>query len=154
MHSNKDVTLSAPLSGPVIALAQVPDPVFASCAMGEGIAIDPLNDCLYAPCAGVIVHVARTLHAVILRSDNGAEFLLHIGLDTVALAGKGFTALVEEGVRVSEGQALLGFDLDSVARRCTSLISPLILINSDRFKIVPVADLLSVKVGEPLLHIT
>ncbi|MEB0182394.1 PTS glucose transporter subunit IIA, partial [Pseudomonas sp. CCC3.2] len=115
MHNNKDLILSAPLSGPVIALSQVPDPVFASGALGDGIAIDPTNDCLCAPCPGVIVHIARTLHAVTLRADNGAEFLLHIGLDTVALAGDGFTALVEEGSRVSEGQALLRFDLDRIA---------------------------------------
>ncbi|MDB6143159.1 MAG: phosphoenolpyruvate--protein phosphotransferase [Pseudomonas sp.] len=154
MHNNKDMTLSAPLSGAVVPLAQIPDPVFASGAMGDGIGIDPLNDRLHAPCDGVILHVARTLHAVTLRADNGAEFLLHLGLDTVALAGQGFTALVEKGTRVSEGQPLLRFDLDQVAQQCTSLVSPLILINSDRFKIVPVPGLTSIKVGEPLLHIT
>jgi phosphocarrier protein len=154
MDDIKDLTLSAPISGAVVPLAHIPDPVFASGAMGDGIGIDPLNDCLHAPCAGVVVHVARTLHALTLRADNGAEFLLHLGLDTVALAGQGFTVLVEEGLRVNEGQPLLRFDLDQVAQRCTSLVSPLILINSDRFKIVPVPGLQSVKVGEPLLHVT
>lgn len=154
MDDIKDLTLSAPLSGAVVPLAHIPDPVFASGAMGDGIGIDPLNDCLHAPCAGVVVHVARTLHALTLRADNGAEFLLHLGLDTVALAGQGFTVLVEEGLRVNEGQPLLRFDLDQVAQRCTSLVSPLILINSDRFKTVLVPGLQSVKVGESLLHIT
>ena len=117
MHNNnKDLTLSAPLSGPVLTLANVPDPVFASGAMGDGIAIDPLNNTLHAPCAGVVVHVARTGHAVTLRADNGAELLLHLGLDTVELQGEGFSMLVKEGTRVSNGQALLRFDLDQVAQ--------------------------------------
>ncbi|MEA9977736.1 MULTISPECIES: phosphoenolpyruvate--protein phosphotransferase [unclassified Pseudomonas] len=154
MHNNKDLILSAPLSGPVIALSQVPDPVFASGALGDGIAIDPTNDCLCAPCPGVIVHIARTLHAVTLRADNGAEFLLHIGLDTVALAGDGFTALVEEGSRVSEGQALLRFDLDRIAQHSTSLISTLVLVNGDRFKSIPIAGVSSVTLGQPLLNVS
>lgn len=154
MNNNKDLILSAPLSGPVMPLSEIPDPVFASGALGDGIAIDPINECLYAPCDGVIVHVARTLHAVTLRADNGAEFLLHVGLDTVALAGEGFTALVEEGDRVDEGQALLRFDLDSIALHSTSLISALILINGDRFTLEPVTGLPSVKVGQPLLHVS
>ena len=84
MHNNNnDLTLSAPLSGPVLPLHSVPDPVFASGAMGDGIAIDPLNDCLHAPCDGMIIHVARTGHALTIRADNGAEVLMHVGIDTV-----------------------------------------------------------------------
>ncbi|MEB0076991.1 phosphoenolpyruvate--protein phosphotransferase [Pseudomonas sp. CCI3.2] len=154
MHNNKDLILSAPLSGPVMPLSQVPDPVFASGALGEGIAIDPTNECLYAPCAGVVVHIARTLHAVTLRADNGAEFLLHVGLDTVALAGEGFTVLVEQGERVEEGQALLRLDLDRIAQHATSLISTLVLINGDRFRSIPVAGVSSITVGQPLLHVS
>ncbi|MFL8989091.1 phosphoenolpyruvate--protein phosphotransferase [Pseudomonas sp. QLc11A] len=153
MHNNnKELTLSAPLSGPVLTLAKVPDPVFASGAMGDGIAIDPLNDTLHAPCAGVVVHVARTGHAVTLRADNGAELLLHLGLDTVELQGLGFSMLVKEGARVANGQPLLRYDLDKVAQQCKSLVSLLILTNSQDFQARPIT-LKSVKVGEPLLHI-
>jgi phosphoenolpyruvate-protein phosphotransferase len=153
MHNNnKELTLSAPLSGPVLTLAKVPDPVFASGAMGDGIAIDPLNDTLHAPCAGVVVHVARTGHAVTLRADNGAELLLHLGLDTVELQGEGFSMLVKEGARVANGQPLLRYDLDKVAQQCKSLISLMILTNSEDFQARPIT-LKSVKVGEPLLHI-
>ncbi|POA20611.1 phosphoenolpyruvate--protein phosphotransferase [Pseudomonas sp. FW300-N1A1] len=153
MHNNNnELILSAPLSGPVLTLAKVPDPVFASGAMGDGIAIDPLNNTLHAPCAGVVVHVARTGHAVTLRADNGAELLLHLGLDTVDLQGSGFSILVEEGARVSNGDALLRFDQDLVARSCKSLVSLLILTNSQDFQVLPIT-LKSVKVGEPLLHI-
>jgi phosphocarrier protein len=153
MHNNnKELTLSAPLSGPVLTLAKVPDAVFASGAMGDGIAIDPINDTLYSPCAGVIIHVARTGHALTLRADNGAEILLHLGLDTVELNGEGFSMLVKDGTRVSKGQPLLRYDLDKVGQQCKSLVSLLILTNSQDFQVRPIT-LKAVKVGEPLLHI-
>lgn len=151
-NNNNPLTLSAPLSGPVLALNRVPDEVFASGAMGDGIAIDPLNDCLQAPCDGVIIHVARTGHALTIRADNGAEVLMHVGIDTVELNGEGFALLVKDGARVSEGQPLVQFDLDRIARQCKSLVSLIILTNSERFELTPVA-LKAVKVGEPLLQI-
>ncbi|SCZ36766.1 MULTISPECIES: phosphoenolpyruvate--protein phosphotransferase [unclassified Pseudomonas] len=151
-NNNKELTLSAPLSGPVLTLANVPDAVFASGAMGDGIAIDPLNDTLYAPCAGEVIHVARTGHAVTLRADNGAELLLHLGLDTVELQGDGFSMLVKEGARVSNGQPLLRYDVDKVALRCKSLVSLLVITNGEHFQARPIT-LKGVKVGEPLLHI-
>lgn len=154
MHNNKEMTLSAPLSGPVIALADIPDPVFSSGTMGGGLAIDPLDDCLHAPCAGVVVNVARTGHAITLRADNGAEWLMHIGIDSVTLNGDGFKALVAAGQRVTEGQPLLRFDLDKVAVHSRSLISALILLNGDGFELTPISHLTSVNVGEPLLHIS
>ncbi|WP_457968108.1 phosphoenolpyruvate--protein phosphotransferase [Pseudomonas sp. R4-84] len=151
-NNNKELTLSAPLSGPVLTLTNVPDAVFASGAMGDGIAIDPLNDTLYAPCDGEVIHVARTGHAVTLRADNGAELLLHLGLDTVELQGDGFFMLVKEGTRVSNGQALLRYDLDKVAQRCKSLVSLLVITNGEHFQARPIT-LKGVKVGEPLLHV-
>ena len=151
-NNNKELILNAPLSGPVLTLANVPDAVFASGAMGDGIAIDPLNDTLYAPCDGEVIHVARTGHAVTLRADNGAELLLHLGLDTVELQGDGFSILVKEGARVSNGQALLRYDLDNVAQRCKSLVSLLVITNGEHFQARPIT-LKGVKVGEPLLHI-
>ncbi|WP_458730009.1 phosphoenolpyruvate--protein phosphotransferase [Pseudomonas brenneri] len=151
-NNNNDLTLSAPLSGPVLTLGNVPDEVFASGAMGDGIAIDPLNDCLHAPCTGVVIHVARTGHALTIRADNGAEVLLHVGIDTVELQGEGFALLVKEGTRVSNGQALVRFDLDRIARQCKSLVSLIILTNGEQFEVRPVA-LSTVKVGEALLRI-
>ncbi|QKS84866.1 phosphoenolpyruvate--protein phosphotransferase [Pseudomonas bijieensis] len=151
-NNNKELILSAPLSGPVLTLANVPDAVFASGAMGDGIAIDPLNDTLYAPCAGEVIHVARSGHAVTLRADNGAELLLHLGLDTVELQGEGFSMLVKEGARVSNGQPLLRYDVDKVALRCKSLVSLLVITNGEHFQARPIT-LKGVKVGEPLLHV-
>ncbi|WP_338526107.1 phosphoenolpyruvate--protein phosphotransferase [Pseudomonas batumici] len=152
MHNKNNITLSAPLSGPVFPLADVDDAVFASGTMGPGLAIDPLNDCLHAPCAGEIIHIARTRHALTLRTDNGAELLLHLGLDTVELQGEGFALLIEEGARVHDGQALLRVDLDRVARHCKSLVSLVVLTNGEHYHLQPVART-QVKVGEPLLHI-
>lgn len=151
-NNNKELILSAPLSGPVLTLANVPDAVFASGVMGDGIAIDPLNDTLHAPCDGEVIHVARSGHAVTLRADNGVELLLHLGLDTVELQGDGFSMLVKEGARVSHGQPLLRYDLDKVAQRCKSLVSLMVVTNGDRFQARPIT-LKGVKVGEPLLNI-
>ena len=151
-NNNNELTLSAPLSGPVLTLGNVPDEVFASGTLGDGIAIDPLNDCLHAPCDGVIIHVARTGHALTIRADNGAEILMHVGIDTVELNGEGFALLVKEGARVSEGQALVQFDLDRIARQCKSLVSLIILTNGERFELRPIAGK-SINVGEPLLQV-
>ncbi|WDU63189.1 phosphoenolpyruvate--protein phosphotransferase [Pseudomonas poae] len=151
-NNNNQLTLSAPLSGPVLALGDVPDEVFAGGAMGDGIAIDPLNDCLHAPCDGEIIHVARTGHALTIRAHNGAELLMHVGIDTVELNGEGFALLVKEGARVKRGQALVQFDLDRIARQCKSLVSLIILTNGEAFELQRQAGPI-VKVGEPLLQI-
>ncbi|MFJ3524978.1 phosphoenolpyruvate--protein phosphotransferase [Pseudomonas sp. NPDC090203] len=153
MNNNKQMTFSAPFSGALLTLAQIPDPVFASGAMGTGLAIDPLDDVLHAPFAGVVINIARTRHAINLRADNGSEWLLHVGIDTVELGGEGFEALVKEGQRVSEGLPLLRFDLDHVARHCRSLVSALILLNGDRFSLDPVQASGTVNVGELLLNV-
>ncbi len=152
-NNNNQLTLSAPLSGPVLALGNVPDEVFASGAMGDGIAIDPLNDCLHAPCDGEIIHVARTGHALTIRAHNGAELLMHVGIDTVELNGEGFALRVKEGAWVKRGQALVQFDLDRIARQCKSLVSLIILTNGEGFELQRQAGPI-VKVGEPLLQIT
>ncbi|UVL57390.1 phosphoenolpyruvate--protein phosphotransferase [Pseudomonas sp. B21-035] len=152
MPNNKNITLHAPLEGPLLPLDQVPDPVFAGGTLGNGIAIDPLNDCLQAPCAGTVIHLAKTLHALTLRADNGAEVLMHIGLDTVQLQGRGFEALVANGERVERGQPLIRFDLDLVAQHCTSLITVMILSNSSDYRLLP-RTTRSVALGAPLLDV-
>lgn len=151
-NNNNELTLNAPLSGPLLALGNVPDDVFASGALGDGMAIDPLNDCLHAPCDGVVIHVARTGHALTIRADNGAEMLLHIGIDTVELNGEGFALLVKEGARVSNGQALVRFDLDRIARQCKSLVSLIILTNGEHFELRPLAAK-NVTHGDPLVQV-
>jgi phosphoenolpyruvate-protein phosphotransferase len=135
-RQNIEVALVAPLSGPAVALQDVPDPVFAQRMLGDGIAIDPLNDALVAPCDGTIVQLARTGHALTLRTAAGAEILLHIGIDTVALDGEGFVVAVAEGDRVAVGQTLIRFMPDYIACHAPSLVSVIAVANSDAFEIV------------------
>lgn len=131
-----DLVLLAPLTGPLVPLAAVPDPVFSSGMFGDGIAIDPLLGQLLAPCDGVVTQVARTAHAVTVTSHNGAQILLHIGIDTVELKGQGFTLKVQEGAAVQAGDVLIEFDLDYVATHARSLISVIAIANGEAFQIV------------------
>ncbi|KWI34647.1 PTS glucose transporter subunit IIA [Burkholderia ubonensis] len=134
--THDQIVLLAPLTGPIVALADVPDPVFSGGMFGDGIGIDPLAGKLVAPCAGIVSHLARTGHAVTITTPQGAEVLLHIGIDTVELNGQGFTARVEAGVRVEAGDLLIEFDQDAVARSAHSLVSVIAIANSDAFEIV------------------
>ncbi|WIX31455.1 phosphoenolpyruvate--protein phosphotransferase [Salinicola sp. JS01] len=144
--------LSAPLRGLVVALGELPDPVFAAEALGPGIALDPLDDALHAPCDGEVIQCARTRHALTLRDAAGGEWLLHLGLDTVDLAGDGFSLLVAEGERVSAGTPLLRFDADRVARQARALLTPIVLTNAvDQRLELLVTPGQVVERGEPLL---
>src|SRR5688500_11092522 len=130
------LALSSPLSGWAMPLEEVPDAVFAQRMLGDGLAIDPTSGILHAPCAGELISVAPTGHAVTLRADIGAELLMHVGIDTVALKGEGFEAQVEAGRRVEAGAPLIRFDLDVVARRAPSLVTPVLVTNGERLEIV------------------
>jgi multiphosphoryl transfer protein len=146
-----DFVLLAPFTGPMVPLADVPDPVFADGMFGDGIGIDPLGSVLLAPCDGVITHLARTHHAVTLRTSQGAEILVHIGIDTVELAGKGFTPKVEQGASVRAGQVLIEFDADYVAQHAPSLVSVIAVANSDAFEVIERAGRGMLKAGESQL---
>src|SRR3954471_22740720 len=103
--------LIAPLSGQVWPLERIPDPVFAQKMVGDGLSIDPTDAVLLAPCDGEVIALHAAGHAVTLRSAEGAEVLLHIGIDTVALKGEGFRSKVKIGDRVKAGAPLIEFDL-------------------------------------------
>lgn len=147
------LTLHSPLQGWCAPLDETPDEVFAQRLLGDGVAIDPTSDTLHAPCDGEIVSVATSKHAVALRAENGAEILLHVGVDTVALGGRGFEALVQAGEHVRRGQPLLKFDLDALARGAKSLITPVLVTNGDRFSVADVCVGVSVDVGDALFKI-
>jgi len=127
--------ITSPLRGWATTLDEVPDPVFAQRMMGDGVAIQPLGDTVVAPFDGEVVTLHEAGHAVSLRSAEGAEVLIHIGLDTVMLKGEGFTPLAAIGDRVSRGDPLIRFDLDAVALAATSLITPVIVTNAEAFAI-------------------
>ena len=126
------ITLIAPLSGPLIPLERVPDPVFAQKMVGDGISIDPLDQCLRAPCAGRIVQLHPAGHAVTVATPEGIEILMHIGLDTVNLKGVGFTPHVKAGDAVKVGDALIEFDADYIATHAKSLLTQIVITNSER----------------------
>src|SRR5688572_18535369 len=127
----------APLAGWSAPLSEIPDAVFAQAMLGEGAAIDPLSREMRAPCDGEVISIAAARHAVALRASSGAEILVHVGVDTVGLAGAGFEIHVRNGDRVRAGDLLLSFDLDLVASRAASLVTPIIVTNGDRFRVVP-----------------
>lgn len=147
------IEISSPLAGWATPLGAVPDPAFSELMLGDGMAVDPVKGRLVTPGAGRIVSVHSAGHAVTIELDSGPVLLIHIGLDTVALRGAGFTPMVREGQRVGVGDTLIEFDLDLIARRAPSLISPVIVTNGDAFRIVARRNEGPVEAGEPLLTV-
>jgi phosphocarrier protein FPr/phosphocarrier protein len=148
-----NLTLVSPLRGWCAPLDETPDAVFAQRLLGDGVAIDPTGGVLHAPCDGEVISVAAARHAIALRAANGAEILLHVGIDTVALNGAGFEVLVAAGARVKQGDALLNFDLDTLAQRAKSVITPIVLTNGDRFSVAHARVGQGIDVGDPLLEL-
>lgn len=148
-----DLVLLAPLKGWIAPLDETPDPVFAERMMGDGVAIDPTDGVLHAPCDGEVVNIHRARHALTIRSKDGAEVLMHLGLETVALGGEGFEVLVTEGQAVKASQPLVRFDLDLLARKAKSLITPVVIANGELFAISTRQVNREIEVGEPLLFL-
>jgi phosphoenolpyruvate-protein phosphotransferase len=123
----------APFDGWCCALDEVPDPVFAERMLGDGLAIDPTSGILVAPCAGEIITLPATAHAVSIRAAGGIDVLIHIGIDTVQLGGRGFEARVRPGAQVRAGEELIRFDLDVAARGAKSLMTPIVVTPADGF---------------------
>ena len=127
--------LRAPFAGWCAPLAEIPDAAFAQGMLGDGVGLDPTGNELRSPCDGEVISVAAARHALALRADSGAEILVHVGIDTVGLAGEGFNVHVRKGDRVRTGDLLLTFDLDLLAHKVPSLMTPIIVTNADRFRI-------------------
>lgn len=132
--SSANLALRAPLSGPLMPITEVPDPVFAQKLVGDGISIDPINDILRAPCDGKVVQLHRACHAITIQAENGLEIMMHIGIDTVGLKGAGFSPKVAIGDQVKTGDELIQFDLDFIATKAKSLLTQIIVLNSDQVK--------------------
>lgn len=140
-EANQTSVLFSPVSGKAVDLSEVPDQVFASKMMGEGIAFDFDGEVVAAPCDSKVMLVANTLHAVGLVMDNGAEILIHIGLDTTELNGEGFKALVSPGEKVKKGQPLISFDRAFIKGKGYSLVTPMVVTNSSEFAVEVLDDL-------------
>ncbi|MCM2590754.1 PTS glucose transporter subunit IIA [Rossellomorea marisflavi] len=130
-ESPKTISVVAPLSGTIKSLEEVPDPVFSQKMMGDGIAIVPDNGKVVSPVDGEIMQLFPTKHAVGIKAANGAELLIHIGLETVSMKGEGFEAHVSEGSKVQAGDPLITFDVSLVEEKAKSTITPIILTNGD-----------------------
>lgn len=145
-------TIAAPLAGWVTPLSEVPDPVFAERMLGDGVAIDPIGDTLFAPCDGEVLTVNEARHALSIRHESGAEIILHLGVDTVALGGAGIEALVKAGDRVSKCDPLLKFDLDLLVRRAPAVVTPIIICDGNCFSVEVLAQGI-VSPGDALLRV-
>jgi PTS system glucose-specific IIA component len=123
--------LVAPITGKVLPLEEVPDPVFSQKMMGDGIAIEPTEGIVVSPVNGEIVQFFPTKHAIGIKSETGVEVLIHVGLETVGMKGEGFEGLVEVGDKVSVGTPLLNFDIELIKEKAKSIVTPVILTNGD-----------------------
>lgn len=132
LDNNKEI--KNPLSGKVLPLSKVEDAVFSSGAMGNGIAIDPTDNKVYAPFDGTVEFIAETKHAIGLKSDDGVELLIHVGMDTVKMNGKGFDVKTKVNERVKEGDLLLEFDRNEIQKEGYSLITPVVITNSNNYE--------------------
>lgn len=149
----KDTVLAACLTGTVVPLADVKDEAFASGALGDGIAIEPTDGELVAPADGEISSTFETHHAVGMTTTDGAELLMHIGIDTVKLGGKHFTYLVNEGDKVKKGQPLIRFELEAIKAEGYPVTTPLIVCNTDDYAAVAAKASGAVKQGDALLEL-
>ncbi len=129
------ISVRAPLKGRIVPLAEVPDPMFALGMMGDGVAIEPEIGEVRAPVAGTVTSVHRRGHAVKVMTADGAEFLVHVGLEAVALRGTGLVAAVAEGDQVAVGDLLIRFDLQALVESCGIVTTPVLVINEDAFHV-------------------
>lgn len=152
----KDESISSPIEGSAVELKNVKDPVFSAGTVGKGIAVKPMSDEVHAPFDGKVISVFPTKHAIGLKSDNGVELLIHLGIDTVNLKGKYFDSKVKDGQRIKKGDLLETFDVKEIEKAGYDTVVPIIVTNSDNFDdIIPEKkDGDDVKFGEQLLMAT
>lgn len=133
--TNSNEIIKAPISGKCIPIEDVKDEVFSSKMMGDGIAIDSTGDTVYAPADGVITTIANSKHAIGMTFNNGLEMLIHVGLDTVSLNGEGFSVLVNVEDKVKQGTPIIKVDRAFIESKGMTLVTPVIIIDSDKYDI-------------------
>ena len=149
----KTQILSAHAAGTAIPLTEVKDEAFATGVLGQGIAIIPSDGKLYSPCEGKVLSVFDTAHAVNILSDDGCELLLHIGIDTVKLGGKYFTAHVKNGQRIHKSELLISFDADKIKADGYDITTPMVVCNSDDYTSVTIIKTGKVQAGDDILKV-
>ncbi len=141
----KEIILSAPMTGTLMAVEAIPDQVFSAKMLGDGFAIAPETGEVLSPCAGKVTQIFPTSHAIGIETPEGLEILIHIGIDTVELKGEGFTRLVQAGDTVEAGTPLLSVELEKLTGHGKSLVTPVIITNMDKVESIRV---------EPITHLT
>ncbi|MDR0622577.1 MAG: phosphoenolpyruvate--protein phosphotransferase [Deltaproteobacteria bacterium] len=149
---DSNTIIYAPISGVIVPITEVPDPTFAQKMVGDGIAIDPIEEALCSPCDGKVAQVHPSNHALTIATAGGTEILMHIGIDTVTLKGQGFQATVSEGDEVKRGDKLILFDADFVAKNATSLLT-MVVITSEGATVQPLSSGLAIAGQTPLLEV-
>ena len=144
----------APVSGEAMNMEDVPDPVFASGAMGKGIVIKPEQGIIYSPVDGEVTVTTGTLHALGIMGDNGVEILIHVGIDTVEMKGDGFTGFVGRGDTVKAGQALMTFDMDKIAKAGKEDHVIMVVTNTDDLPNVSPVSPQHINAGEVAVVVT
>lgn len=147
------IVISSPMEGTVHPLSSIEDPVFSAEVLGKGCAIEPSRGEVFAPADGVILKIAQSDHAISLRSGDGVELLIHVGMDTVERHGDGFEPQVQAGETVRRGQLLLKFDLQKIRAAGYPLTTPVVVTNTDAFAGIDVAEFGRVQDGQELLLI-
>ena len=146
--------IGAPVGGKAVSLGQVNDPAFASALLGNGIAIEPSEGKIVAPCDATVDTIFQTGHAVSLICDFGAEILIHVGLDTVNLKGKHYRAHVRTGEKVKKGQLLITFDLQAIKEDGYDVITPVVVCNSNIYKTFTARTGQCVRAGDTIIELS
>lgn len=148
---SKEFSLVAPMQGRTLPLSEVADPVFSQKMAGDGVAIDPTGDIVVSPADGELTLVFKTKHAFALTLANGAEILVHIGIDTVSLNGEGFEQLADEGTTVKAGTPILKIDRQFIKSKGFSLVTPVLIANTDDFASVTPVENIDTVPGETII---
>ena len=153
LFKSKKQRVVSPVDGDIVKLEEVPDEVFSAKLAGDGIAIMPHSNTFVAPVAGVVSKIFSTNHAFSIKTNNGLEVMVHIGLDTVELNGEGFNALAKEGDKVSVGKPIISADLDFIESKGKPIITP-IVVNHEKELIVSNDKVGNIQEGEELIEVT
>ena len=143
--------MTSPLDGKVLLLSEVEDEAFSCELLGKGCAVEPINGNVVSPCDGTVMTLFPTLHAIGIVSKDGAEILIHLGLDTVKLDGQGFKAHIKQGDKVKKGQLLVSVDVNYIKEQGYSLVTPIIITNTNDYLDVVAMTTDEVKSGQDLL---
>ena len=150
-QATEPLTVYAPFGGNAIALEEIPDPVFSQGILGQGCGMEPAEETVCAPFNGTVTQVIDTKHAVGITSKDGLELLIHVGMDTVAMNGEGFTCLVKEGDTVKLGQKLMTFSMDAIKAAGHPVTTAVVVTNADDFADIQVLAKGQIAQGAPLL---